>query len=76
MLEFKGLFNKLLPSTQKNRNITFLKQILAGKKRLLKISNSTYFPYVPKVKELKMETIWNSVKNSDDIVVYFPDVFV
>ena len=36
-----------------------MKQVLKGDKKLMKIDDSTYFPKVPKIQELKVATIWS-----------------
>ena len=54
----------------------FLKKVLSGKKKLLKLDETTIIPDVPKLQELKVQAIWPQIKNSDDIKVYFPDYFI
>ncbi len=56
--------------------LTFLKDVLAGKKNLLKISNIVGIPDLPKIREINAAVIWADIKRDRTIRGYFPDAYI
>lgn len=54
----------------------FLKQILNGKKRLLKLKDVKQCNFLPRFYEIDTKLIWNEVKVRQDIKSLFPESFV
>jgi len=55
-------------------NKNFLRDILNGKKRLLK-KNQVNFIHVPYFDELSVKNLWEDVKDDEEIQYYFQDKF-
>ena len=51
--------------------LTFLKDVLAKRKILLKVSEITGIPQVPRVNEINSATIWEDIKTEEKIKQYF-----
>ena len=51
----------------------FIKQVLEGKKKLLKQSHIRINIIPPKIRDLTVKKIWNYLKNDLDLLAYFPD---
>ena len=52
---------------------SFAKDILSGKKKLLKLSEVLWVNDVPRYREICSKAIWNEVKTDDNLTVYMPD---
>ena len=55
--------------------LTFLKDVLAKRKSLLKVAQITGIPEVPRVPEVNAELIWQDIKSEPEINKYFPDSY-
>lgn len=56
--------------------MAFIKQILAGSKSLIPLSELKEAKYIPRFYEIDTRVIWNQVKTIPMIQNYFPDSFV
>lgn len=56
--------------------LTFLKSVLNGKKKLMKITQIVGIPDIPRIKEINSSIIWNDIKNDAVIGNYFPDILL
>ena len=52
---------------------SFAKDILCGKKKLLKLSEVLWVTNVPRYKEISSKAIWNEAKSDNTITLYMPD---
>ena len=74
-LNKKGNLKSFLLPPPKIATLPFLKNVLAGRKKLLKIDSNTIFPHIPKIPELKTYNVWQQIKNLPDVQLYFPQFF-
>ena len=51
----------------------FCRDVLAGKKKLLKAVNVKWVEQVPNWKEFTTRSVWNNVKGNKKMTIYFPD---
>lgn len=56
--------------------LTFLKEVLSGKKRLIKEISITSKPDIPRIKEINAKVIWNDIRHELKIQQYFPDIYL
>lgn len=56
--------------------LLFLKDVLKGSKTLLKTSDVTGIPKIPRIPEINSADIWKDIKGDPEIAKYFPDSFV
>jgi hypothetical protein len=56
--------------------LNFLKQVLSGKKKLMKHNQLKECNYLPRFYEIDTRQIWNEVKNHSEIQPFFPDSFI
>ena len=57
----------------KDMNVGFCKDILSGKKKLLKFAEVNWIENVPQWEEFTAQYVWNSVKNDRTITCYFQE---
>lgn len=55
---------------------TFLRDVLAGRKKLLRGNQIRRQTYIPRYAELHIPTLWAEVKNLAHVADYFPTSFV
>ena len=55
-------------------NKDFLKEVLAGKKQLLKKAEVNYI-HVPHYDEISVKALWPEVKKDGDFMAFFPSVY-
>ena len=55
-------------------NKDFLKDVLSGKKQLLKKAEVNYI-HVPQYDELSVKALWPEVKKDGDFMAFFPSVY-
>ena len=56
--------------------LSFLKQFLKGKKKLLRNKEINMIPKIPRIKEIEVRTIWEDIRNEESVAEYFPDSMV
>ena len=56
--------------------LTFLKDVLAGKKELMLMKRVVGVPDIPRIREINCQVIWEDIKHEEKINRYFPDIFV
>lgn len=56
--------------------LVFLKDVLSNKKSLMKNSQITGIPEIPRIPEINAETIWRDIKNELTITKYFPHTYI
>ena len=56
--------------------LTFRKDVLSGRKSLLKVTQIAGVPDVPRIPQINAETIWNDIKHENTIIQYFPEIYV
>lgn len=56
--------------------MVFLKAVLSGHKRLMKVEQIHGIPKIPRIPEVNCQEIWRDIKNEAQIIVYFPDSYV
>ena len=54
----------------------FLKDVLSGKKKLMKSAALNGIPKIPKIPEINARLIWDEIKNEQQISEYFPSSYV
>jgi len=54
----------------------FLKDVLSGKKSLLKVSQLKEVDKIPRYPEIHVPTLWADLKTDEQIKKYFPDSFI
>lgn len=61
---------------EKMCSLSFLKDVMVGKKSLMKIDKVMRIPKIPRIPEIKAEEIWEELKKETEITKYFPQVYV
>ena len=56
--------------------LSFLKDVLCEKQKLLLVSPITVISGIPRIREINCDVIWQSIKEESFINSYFPDIFV
>lgn len=56
--------------------VVFLKEVLNGTKQLLKLSEITAIPKVPRLSEIDVKQFWSELKLDPVFSSYFPSVFM
>ena len=56
--------------------LQFLKEVLSGKKHLMKTTDLVGIPKIPRIPEINASLIWNEIKDEQQIVQYFPSAYV
>jgi hypothetical protein len=56
--------------------LTFIKEVLKGEKKLLKMHDIAGIPKIPKIPEINASAIWNDIKQDKTIRLYFPNSYV
>ena len=56
--------------------LIFLKNVLSGEKKLLKVSDTAGIPDIPKMREFNAHVIWNDIKGDAQIRQYFPEIYL
>ena len=57
-------------------SLKFLKDVLAKRKSLMKVSEITGIPEIPRIPDINAEMIWKDIKKKAQIIAYFPDSYV
>jgi len=52
---------------------SFAKEVLSGKKKLLKLNEVLWVNNVPRYKEISSKALWEEAKGDKRITVYMPD---
>ena len=56
--------------------MVFLKGVLSGEKKLLKIQEAKAIPKIPKYGEIDVHKLWNEIKVDESVSVYFLDAYL
>jgi hypothetical protein len=56
--------------------LVFLKQVMNGSKKLMKMSQVNGIPKIPRIQEISSEAIWYDIKYESIISQYFPDSYI
>ena len=56
--------------------LTFMKAVISGNKKLMKMSQVVAIPDIPQIKEINTSVIWEDIETDSVISEYFPDIFI
>lgn len=54
----------------------FLRDVLQGRKQLLKVSETQAIPKVPHFQEIDVRVLWSEIKIDSKFSSFFPDMYV
>lgn len=57
-------------------SVDYLRAILAGTKKLLKMSEVKSQEYIPHYPEINVKKLWEELKSLTSLNIYFPDICV
>lgn len=56
--------------------LSFLREVLSGSKKLMKVNNLSGIPKIPRIPEINTKLIWEEIKSEEQISIYFPSVYL
>ena len=72
LFQFIFILHRYCP-TVRDMTTSFAKDVLSGKKKLLKLKEVLWVTNVPRYKEICSKAIWNEAKSANGITIYMPD---
>ena len=61
---------------KKMASMLFLRAVINGRKRLLKVRSAVAIPKIPKYGEIDVRKLWNEIKSDAVFSEYFPDTYL
>lgn len=56
--------------------LTFLKDVIRGTKRLLKLTETAVIPQIPRLAEIDIKLLWYTIRKDKKMAEFFPEIYV
>lgn len=76
MFKLNDEIRRILYAPDKMSTLCFLREVLRGTKKLMKVSDLTGIPKIPRIPEINARLLWEEIKEEAQITIYFPSVYL